>query len=99
IHHLHIVRRGELIILEVQANAFLHHMVRNIVGVLLQIGGGSKAPEWAAQVLAARDRKLGAETAPPDGLYLVAVNYPEHFDLPALAAGPLFMTDPVGGLN
>jgi tRNA pseudouridine38-40 synthase len=79
IHHLHLVRRGDLIILEVQANAFLHHMVRNIVGVLMTVGTGDKPAEWVAEVLAARDRSKGAGTAKPYGLYLVNVDYPEHF--------------------
>ncbi len=97
IHHLHLVRRGDLILLEVQANAFLHHMVRNIVGVLMAVGAGDKPPEWVAEVLASRDRRVGGATAKPHGLYLVAVDYPGHFNLPQVAPGPLFLTEPVGG--
>jgi tRNA pseudouridine38-40 synthase len=97
IHHLHIIRRGDLIVLEVQANAFLHHMVRNIVGVLMAVGAGDVAPEWVARVLAARDRKVGGVTAKPHGLYLVAVDYPAEFLLPEILPGPLFMCEPVGG--
>ena len=97
IHHLHIVRRGDLIVLEVQANAFLHHMVRNIVGVLIAVGAGDVAPSWVAEVLAARDRSAAGITARPFGLYLVSVDYPEHFNLPEVAPGPLFLAEPVGG--
>src|SRR5690625_5827938 len=57
IEHLHIARRGELLVIEVKANAFLHHMVRNIVGVLMAVGAGEAAPEWMAQILAERDRR------------------------------------------
>lgn len=99
IEHLHLSRRGELILLEVRANAFLHHMVRNIVGVLLRLGTGDKPADWVRQVLRARDRRCAGVTAPATGLYLVAVDYDGQFGVPALAPGPLFMTDPVGGLN
>jgi tRNA pseudouridine38-40 synthase len=99
IHYLHLIRRGDLIVLEVQANAFLHHMVRNIVGVLLAVGAGDLAPEKVAAILAARDRAAGGVTAKPHGLYLVAVDYPESFDLPKCLPGPLFMLDPVGSLG
>lgn len=99
IEHLHLVRRGDLIIVEVKANAFLHHMVRNIIGVLLPLGTGDKPPEWVKQVLNARDRRCAGVTAPSAGLYLVAVDYDADFGVPALPPGPLMMTDPVGGLN
>lgn len=99
IHHLHIIRRGDLIVLEVQANAFLHHMVRNIVGALVRVGAGDVAPAWVAEVLAARDRKVGGVTAKPHGLYLVAVNYSATFDLPAMNPGPLFLQEAIGDLE
>jgi tRNA pseudouridine38-40 synthase len=98
IHHLHLVRRGDLIILEVQANAFLHHMVRNIVGVLMTVGTGDKPAEWVAEVLAARDRSKGAVTAKPYGLYLVSVDYPEEFNIPQLSPGPFFIEEGIGEL-
>ncbi len=97
IHYLHIVRRGDLIVLEVQANAFLHHMVRNIVGVLLAVGVGDKPTSWVGDVLAARDRSRGGVTAKPFGLYLVSVDYPSHFDLPKGLPGPLILSEPIGG--
>lgn len=76
-------RRGDLVVVAVRANAFLHHMVRNIVGTLLPIGTGEQPPSWMNEVLAAKDRKAAGITAPPDGLYLSHVRYPDCFDLPA----------------
>lgn len=99
INHLHLVRRGDLIILEVQANAFLHHMVRNIVGVLLTIGMGDKPISWIVDILNARDRTKGGDTAKPTGLYLVDVGYPDCFMLPDAMPGPLFLADAVGQLK
>lgn len=75
-------RRGHFVIIEVEANAFLHHMVRNIVGVLLKIGSGAKDPTWMQTVLAAKSRREAAETAPADGLYLTQVRYPEPYIFP-----------------
>ncbi|MCP5144651.1 MAG: tRNA pseudouridine(38-40) synthase TruA [Gammaproteobacteria bacterium] len=71
---------------EITANAFLLHMVRNIVGTLLVAGTGTRPPEWVGEVLASRDRTRAGMTAPPGGLYLVRVEYPSRFGLPA--AGP-----------
>jgi tRNA pseudouridine38-40 synthase len=85
---LHIENRGELVHIHAYANAFLHHMVRNLAGVLMQIGAGEREPEWAKEVLDARDRKRGGVTAPPDGLYLTQVEYPEVFNLPRIARDP-----------
>jgi tRNA pseudouridine38-40 synthase len=79
---LRVMRRGDLIGLEVRANAFLHHMVRNIAGLLIAVGQGDRAPGWAAEVLASRDRRANAATAPADGLYFWAVQYPPVFGLP-----------------
>ena len=89
LQQLTIRRVGEMIILDVQANAFLMHMVRNITGVLLQIGAGLKPPEWAKEVLEARNRAVAGVTALPNGLYLAEVIYPELFELPK-ADGILF---------
>lgn len=82
---LDIARHDELIVMEVAANAFLHHMVRNIAGVLMAIGAGEREPLWARQVLEARDRTLGGVTASPEGLTLVSVKYPVAFGLPQLS--------------
>lgn len=92
IHHLHIARQGDYIVLDIKANAFLHHMVRNITGSLLEVGMQNRPPQWIAELLAAKDRNLAAATAKAGGLYLVEVDYPAHFDLPGVASGPLFIT-------
>ena len=84
VYRLDVTRRDELILIDIEANAFLHHMVRNIAGVLMAIGAGEYAPVWANEVLEGRDRSLGGVTAPPDGLYLMEVVYPEAFALPRL---------------
>lgn len=97
IDYLHLARRGDLIVLEIKANAFLHHMVRNIVGVLMSVGAGDKPPAWVSEVLSARSRSAGGVTARPNGLYLVAVDYPEAFNLPSLSPGPLYFPEPLGG--
>jgi tRNA pseudouridine38-40 synthase len=93
IHYLDVARRGDLIVIEVRANAFLHHMVRNIVGVLLAIGLGERPISWAAEVLQARDRRQGGVTAKPHGLHLVAIQYPDHFELPFGLPGPSFFSE------
>lgn len=75
-------REGEQIRVDVQANAFLHHMVRNIVGSLLVVGRGEKPERWIAELLAGRDRTVAGPTAPPDGLVFVSPLYPAHWQLP-----------------
>ncbi len=92
IEHLELSRYGDLIIMDVKANAFLHHMIRNIAGVLMAIGCGKREPAWAKEVLEACDRRAGGVTAPPWGLYFVDVGYPEAFDLPREPLGPSFVT-------
>jgi tRNA pseudouridine38-40 synthase len=79
LHHISVRRRDEILELRVEANAFLHHMVRNIAGVLITIGKGEAGGSWAKEVLELRDRRLGGVTAPPDGLYFEKVQYPERF--------------------
>jgi tRNA pseudouridine38-40 synthase len=93
LRYLHLARQDELIRLEVGADGFLHHMVRNIAGVLMTIGRGEAPVDWTAELLALRDRARGGVTAPPDGLYLTGVDYPEHFDLPSRddAGSPLVL--------
>jgi len=91
VHSIQVVRIGEQIVLDFVANAFLHHMVRNMVGVLIKIGNGLKSPEWAKEVLIARDRRAADITASPTGLYLVEVQYPSRFNLPKPSLGPWFL--------
>jgi len=79
---LSVRRTGERVILEIMANAFLHHMVRNIAGVLMAIGRGDRPEIWARDVLELRERALGGVTAPPQGLYLVGVEYPPELGIP-----------------
>lgn len=79
---LTVQRANDVITIDIEANAFLHHMVRNIVGVLLRVGSGLKKPEWVHEVLMAKDRRQAAETAHASGLYLMKVTYPPHFLLP-----------------
>lgn len=76
------VERGAYWILDVTANAFLHHMVRNIVGTLLWIGQGKYPPFWIKNLLAAKERRLAGKTADPEGLYLVSVRYPSEYGIP-----------------
>ena len=84
---LTVTRHGDYLNIDLQANAFLHHMVRNIAGVLMTIGYGEREPDWAREVLEGRDRRLGGVTAPPQGLYLAAVEYPAEFAVPRLPEG------------
>jgi tRNA pseudouridine38-40 synthase len=93
VSHLRIERYQDYIVIDIKANAFLHHMVRNITGSLLEIGMGKQPPSWLAELLAGKDRTKAAATAKAEGLYLVEVDYPEHFAIPKLAAGPLFLPD------
>ncbi len=85
LYQLDIRRDRDLLFLDLEANAFLHHMVRNIAGVLMDIGAGKQPPEWARAVLETRDRTLGGITASPHGLYLTGVDYPARFELPPLS--------------
>ena len=93
IHHLNVSRMGNYIIVDIQANAFVHHMVRNIVGSLMEVGKGAQPVEWIKWLLEQKDRKLAAPTAKAEGLYLVDVHYPEHFGIPKTALGPLFLPE------
>lgn len=75
-------RQGDFIFLDIQANAFLHHMVRNIAGSLMKVGSGARDINWFQEILLAKNRRLAAETASPDGLYLTKVVYPEPYIFP-----------------
>lgn len=76
--------------IDVEANAFLHHMVRNIAGSLIAVGAGERPPEWLGEVLAARDRTIAGITAPAAGLYMTGVSYPSGYDIPACGWVPRF---------
>jgi tRNA pseudouridine38-40 synthase len=77
-----IERRGALLRVRIAANAFLHHMVRNIVGALVEVGVSRQAPDWVAELLATRDRSRAAPTFAASGLYLSGVQYDASFGLP-----------------
>lgn len=83
LQRIEVRRDGDIVEVAVQANAFLHHMVRNIVGSLLVVGRGERPPAWIADVLAARDRTVAGPTAPPQGLLFVGPLYPAEWNLPA----------------
>jgi tRNA pseudouridine38-40 synthase len=79
-------KRGAYWRVEFEANAFLHHMIRNIMGCLVQIGQGKRPPEWMAEVLAARDRDAAAPTFSPDGLYFLGPRYAPQWNMPERTA-------------
>jgi tRNA pseudouridine38-40 synthase len=84
LHQLDISRQGDLIVFDLEANAFLHHMVRNLVGALVYVGNGRKSPQWIAELLVGRDRTMGARTFDSAGLYLVGVDYEPRWSLPSV---------------
>lgn len=85
-----IERRGDLVVFRFHANAFLQHMVRNLVGSLVYVGKGKHPPQWIAEVLASRDRSRCAPTFAPEGLYLTAVEYDKAWNLPCTDRTPTF---------
>lgn len=87
LHFIEVYRQDDKVIIDLSANAFLHHMVRNIAGALIDIGIGKQAVSWTQYLLAVKDRTQAGSTAPPEGLYLAAVFYPEHY---GINAHPLF---------
>jgi tRNA pseudouridine38-40 synthase len=82
LHRAHIERRGDFLLCDFYANAFLHHMIRNIMGGLVQVGAGKHPPEWMQTILEGRDRSLAAATFDAAGLYLAYIRYPSVFGLP-----------------
>jgi tRNA pseudouridine38-40 synthase len=89
LHALEVAAHGRWIRIRAEANAFLHHMVRNLAGALVAVGLGRQSPAWTGTLLAARDRRQGAPTLAADGLYLARVEYDGRFALPAPgSAGP-----------
>lgn len=85
------LRRGSFVVMQVTANAFLHHMVRNLAGSIGMVGRHLKPEAWIEELLEGRNRTLAADTAPPDGLYLVDVGYPAGYNLPNQTKGPIFL--------
>lgn len=90
VQHFHVTRQGQYVVVDIKANAFVHHMVRNIVGSLLKVGSGNRPESWIAELLACRNRKQAGPTAQAMGLYLVEVEYPSYFALPA-SPEPVFL--------
>ncbi|MEY4624845.1 MAG: hypothetical protein RL061_370 [Pseudomonadota bacterium] len=82
LYQVEIHSQGPWVFFVLKGNAFLHHMVRNLVGSLVVIGQGKESPEWLKTLLEAKNRQLAAPTFMADGLYLVRVGYPEHFEIP-----------------
>jgi tRNA pseudouridine38-40 synthase len=80
--HISVERRETAVVITVRANAFLHHMVRNITGALIAVGAGSRHAGWIAELLETRNRRQGGVTAPPQGLYLAHVEYPGACGIP-----------------
>jgi len=93
VHFIDVSRRGSLVMIDIQANAFLHHMVRNIAGSLMAVGSGRQEKGWLGQLMELKDRNKAADTASPHGLYLVKVEYPPVFTLPVQSLGPLLMSN------
>ena len=91
ISRLDVQRYNDVFQFTLEANAFLHHMVRNIVGCLVYVGKGKHPPEWIATLLAGRTRALAAPTFPAQGLYLSQVRYAAHWALPSFAPSPLLL--------
>jgi len=108
LYRIDVTRHHELVVVDVTANAFLHHMVRNIVGVLIEVGRGNQSTDWPLKVLQARNRSDGGITAAAAGLYLFGVYYPDNLRLPSLPrdsawppgpAWPVFHMEPVRSSN
>jgi tRNA pseudouridine38-40 synthase len=95
VSHLQVRRSGSWVWIDIVANAFLHHMVRNIAGSLIMVGEGHRPGSWIGELLAAGDRTLAADTADGSGLYLVGIDYPEQFALPENPSGPMFLNHPM----
>ncbi len=89
VHGARVERTGSLVVFTLRANAFLHHMVRNVVGSLVYVGAGRQPSGWIGELLEQRDRRLAAPTFAPDGLYLSAIEYDRSIGLPDFRPNPL----------
>jgi|TARA_B110000495_G_C23039540_1_gene622475 tRNA pseudouridine38-40 synthase len=87
--YIKVSKQGDCIAIDVKAQSFLHHMVRNIVGVLVPIGDGRQPVSWALDVLESRDRTQGGVTSPPEGLYFVNAHYPTEYAFPTVSTFPV----------
>ena len=90
---LDVMRREDYLVIEVRANGFLYHMVRNIVGSLARVGSGEVDAGWISDLLAQKDRRVAAPTAPSSGLFLAAVHYPEALGFPPAPAQPVWFAE------
>jgi tRNA pseudouridine38-40 synthase len=86
----HVERRGDYLFCDFRADGFLHHMVRNLMGCLIQVGSGAQSPDWMHEILVGRDRTFAAPTFGAAGLYLTHIRYPAHFALPESSERWLF---------
>lgn len=93
---INVSRYGDIVLIDIKGNAFLHHMVRNIAGVLMAIGSGKAPVSWCENVLLAKDRTKASVTASPHGLYLTHVDYPEHFGIPVSTGAPSLIQSMIG---
>ncbi len=93
VYFVEVYRQEDQVIMEICANAFVHHMVRNIAGCLLAVGEGKESTDWPSRLLAIKDRTQAGVTAPPEGLYFGGVLYPTEFGLPK---NPIFQRLPKG---
>lgn len=91
IHQINLSRQGDLIYLDIKANAFLYHMVRNIAGSLMAVGRGDRSCEWFAEVFMGKDRKRADVTASAAGLYFLRAYYPDQFKLPIEGKKPVLL--------
>lgn len=91
LERISVTRKRDFVVIDVQANAFLHHMVRNIAGALMAVGSAEQSSDWIREILSAKDRTVAGVTAPPQGLYLVDVGYPAGAGVPGAECGPGFV--------
>jgi tRNA pseudouridine38-40 synthase len=89
VHEVSVSRQGEMIYLDIRANAFLYHMVRNIAGSLITVGKGERDTAWFSEVFKSQDRNLADVTAPASGLYFLRAYYDEQFKLPTISKKPV----------
>ena len=87
-HSAKVSAHGNLLRFAFHADAFLHHMIRNIMGALVYIGNGRQPADWLKTLIAQKDRKLAAPTFSPDGLYLAGIEYDRRFNIPEIFVDP-----------